>query len=285
MGGCANSKYAVDEESKQKQPANKEGGSEKKVKKPLFKKLHKNGTANGGSKKDENTTEHAAGDTTTAAAATAQTNGDVHHKEEIEFIDNTENNAKVGATTVTTTTTKDEENEDAKKEVTTYQTTVVKHTQKEGDELLQHLKDEAFRTLQNSLKHLNSNTTKTTRASTGAPGAEPQTSVDTEAESPDDLIGQVKSQVGVSLGKGRQQEINEVIDAGVQLIRDSKVKNMTELQTQLEQLYPNDTDLVTKVHTHTQIYIFLYSVPNFIRKKFSRVIVDRNFTRKLIVLI
>jgi hypothetical protein len=259
MGGCTNSKYAVDEESKQKQPAANKEGSEKKAKKPLFKKLHKNGTANGGaSKKDENTTENAvAGDTTTAAAA-AHTNGDVHHKEEIEFIDNAENNGgKVGATTVTTTTTKDEENEDAKKEVTTYQTTVVKHTQKEGDELLQHLKDEAFRTLQNSLKHLNSNTTKTTRASTGAPGAEPQTSVDTEAESPDDLIGQVKSQVGVSLGKGRQTEINEVIDAGVQLIRDSKVKNMTELQTQLEQLYPKDTDLVTKVHTHTNMHIFV----------------------------
>ena len=244
MGGCANSKYAVDEESKQKQPG--EHSNEKKAKKPLFKKLttssssHKNGSANGKTATAE--TDAATVKVTVTAAAE---NGDVNHqKDEIEFIDTAEKSGgqQHQQTTTTTTTSKDEENEEAKKEVTTYQTTVVKHTQKEGDELLQHLKDEAFRSLQNSLKQLNSNTTKTTTASSGT--TEPQTAVES---TDDDLIGQVKTQVGVSLGKNRQAEINAVIDAGVQLIKDSKVKNMTELQAELEKLNPKDTDLVTKV--------------------------------------
>lgn len=252
MGGCANSKYAVDEADK---------SETKKSKKPLSKKnSNKNGSVN---KKGE-------ADGTTAAPvkeAGAATNGTVvaaaedherdHEKEnttpvqageapkvekeDIEFIDKDETTAK----TTTTTSTNDD---DTKKEVTTYQTTVVKHTQKEGDELLQHLKDEAFRTLQNTLKQLNATqqtTTKTTSASLN--DNEPQTNVDA-ANTADDLVNQVKAQVVTSLGKSKQELIHTVIDSGVALIRDNKCKNMNELQAELERQYPdNDGELVKKI--------------------------------------
>lgn len=231
MGGCANSKYAVDEDGK-----NKQSDDKTKNKKP-FLNIKKLNLKNGSVKKEEATAE------TKPAVESAELakNGDVT-KEEIEFIDTT-------AGVATTTTTKEEENEDGKKEVTTYQTTVVKHTQKEGDELLQHLKDEAFRTLQNSLKHLNTNTTKTTTASAGEAG--PQTTVEdsssSAAQSAEELIAQVKSQVVVALGRVKEAEIGNIVDSGVALIRESKVKSMGELESELEKAYASDTELVKKV--------------------------------------
>lgn len=227
MGGCANSKYAVDEDKKDGTV-----GEEKKSKKPFLKKLN---LKNGSAKKEEATP------VTKAADAEEHKNGDVAHKDEhIEFIDTD----KTGAA-VTTTTTKEEENDDAKKEVTTYQTTVVKHTQKEGDELLQHLRDEAFRTLQNSLKHLNTNTTKTT-TSTAADHA-PETTVEDASQSAEELIVQVKSQVSTVLGKTKETEIGAIIDSGVSLIRDSAVKSMSELESELERAFSAEGDLVKKV--------------------------------------
>lgn len=249
MGGCANSKYAVDEDTKNKQGAS---GDEKVKNKKPFLNIKKFNVKNGNVKKEE------AGPVQAAAgveeAATTK-NGDVTgNKEEIEFIDHEKTGAAAaaaaaGTTTTTTTTNKEEENEDAKKEVTTYQTTVVKHTQKEGDELLQHLKDEAFRTLQNSLKHLNSNTTRTTTASAGESGS-PQTTVEdaqSAAQSAEELIAQVKNQVVTVLGRVKQDEIGSIVDTGVSLIRESKVKSMTELEAELEKAFSNETDLVKKV--------------------------------------
>lgn len=189
MGGCANSKYAVDEDGKKTEikETNGSAGGAVKAKKPFsLKKLQI--TKNGSAKKEE--------------AGAHATNGDVPHKD-IEFID------KAGVTTTTTTTkTEENENEDAKKEVTTYQTTVVKHTQKEGDELLQHLKDEAFRTLANTLKNVA--TTKTTSASQGS-GEQQPVEADSSA---DELIGQVKAQVLQALGKAKETEIGSIIDSG-----------------------------------------------------------------------
>lgn len=218
MGGCANSKYAVDED---KQPKSKE----KKVK---DKKNKKKGDqeavqANGDAK------QHDAAD----AAAKGEKEG------EIEFIDKEEAEKQQQAAVKLN-------DDDVKKEVTTYQTTVVKHSQKEGEELMQHLKDEAFKTLLHLLKQQQQSgdqsdaaTTTTTTTASSPASAEPQTSTTAPNE---DVVEQIKTQVVNSLGKTRQAFIESVIDSGVELIKEGKVKNMNELQEALEAKYPNTTD-------------------------------------------
>lgn len=239
MGGCANSKYAVDEDGKNKTSG---GDVDKtKSKKPFLNIKNKLTLKNGTVKKEEGEVAKTANG---GVGDESHKNGDVANKEEIEFID-----TEKAAAAATTTTVKEEENEDGKKEVTTYQTTVVKHTQKEGDELLQHLRDEAFRTLQNSLKHLNANTTKTTTASAGESGQAQTTVEDGESssaqQSAEELIGQVKAQVVVALGRVKQDEIGSIVDAGVELIRESRVKSMAELESELEKKF--EPELVKKV--------------------------------------
>lgn len=239
MGGCANSKYAVDEDVKNKTSG---GDVDKKSKKPFLNIKNKLTLKNGTVKKEEGEVAKTANG---GVGDESHKNGDVANKEEIEFIDT----EKAAATAATTTTVKEEENEDGKKEVTTYQTTVVKHTQKEGDELLQHLRDEAFRTLQNSLKHLNANTTKTTTASAGESGQAQTTVEDGESssaqQSAEELIAQVKAQVVVALGRVKQDEIGSIVDAGVESIRESRVKSMAELESELEKRF--EPELVKKV--------------------------------------
>lgn len=242
MGGCANSKYAVDEDGKNKTSG---GDVDKtKSKKPFLNIKNKLTLKNGTVKKEEGEVVKTAANGV-GVGDESHKNGDVANKEEIEFID-----TEKAAAAATTTTVKEEENEDGKKEVTTYQTTVVKHTQKEGDELLQHLRDEAFRTLQNSLKHLNANTTKTTTASAGESGQAQTTVEDGESssaqQSAEELIGQVKAQVVVALGRVKQDEIGSIVDAGVELIRESRVKSMAELESELEKKF-EDAELVKKV--------------------------------------
>jgi hypothetical protein len=244
MGGCANSKYAVDED---KQQVNK------KEKKPFLKmpKLGIHAKSNG-----KKATEATAGDSTTPTAngtAVQSADHDQKHalkgeKEEIDFIDKEEaERAKSAANASTTETVKSDD--DAKKEVTTYQTTVVKHTQKEGDELLQHLKDEAFKTLQGLLKQQqqqqqqqpqspespNTTTTKTTTASSSS-NSTPETS---ESSPNENIIEQIKAQVVTAVGKTNQDLIHSIIDSGATLITENKVKSMSELQQELERLYPD----------------------------------------------
>lgn len=209
MGGCANSKYAVDED---KQPKSKE----KKVKDKKNKKKDQE-VANGDAKKPNETVETVKGE----------------KEEAIEFIDKEDAEKQQNAVKLN--------DDDVKKEVTTYQTTVVKHTQKEGEELMQHLKDEAFKTLLHLLKQQtqpDTTTTTTTTASSPAT-AEPQTSTTAPNE---DVVEQIKAQVVNSLGKTRQAFIESVIDSGVELIKEGKVKSMNELQEALEAKYPNTND-------------------------------------------
>lgn len=209
MGGCTNSKYADVDEGKQP----------KEKKKLLLLKGKKN-------KKENGEQIHADGvDGTANKDGIAVENGDTAkaEKEDIEFIDKEEAEkaaaaaAAAGSSFSETKVTSEDDN--TKKEVTTYQTTVVKHTQREGDELLQHLKDEAFRSLQNLLNESS------------------QTAENKEQQ--EDIVKQIKEQVGQSVGKIYQDSINSIIDTGSNLIRENKVKTMNELSEQLEQAYPD----------------------------------------------
>jgi len=210
MGGCTNSKHADVDEGKQ---------PKEKKKLQLFSKKSKK----------ENGEAHSNGGTVDGVDGkkAAVENGDVPpkaEKEDIEFIDKeeAERAAKAAAAnssfSETKTTTEDE---NAKKEVTTYQTTVVKHTQREGDELLQHLKDEAFRTLQTLLNE------------ESKPDA-------TEQEK--NIVDQIKEQVVASVGKAHQDQINSIIDSGASLIKENKVQTMAELNDQLVAAYPDVVD-------------------------------------------
>lgn len=262
MGGCTNSKYAVDEDNQVK-----------KEKKPFLSKKSKN-------KKDPVTTATSGiVDQTDAAVAVVETlatadqpqpqNPEIlvdeaksehevddsapkAEKEDIEFIDREEAEKQAAASAAaaassSTTVTSSSDTNDAKKEVTTYQTTVVKHTQKEGDELLQHLKDEAFKTLQSSLRHLNQNRTHTTTASSSL-NQSPETSTD---DSTQDLLEQIKTQVLSSLGKTNEHVIVAVLDTGASLIKENKVKSMNELEDELVKAYPDSGDLCKKVINST----------------------------------
>lgn len=234
MGNCASSKYAVDEDK-----APKKVKLNKKQKKAL-----ENEKANG--TVVEPVLENKDDDNTEPKAPVAEVEAEVKtDNEKIDFID--ENTAKCNEST--TTETKLDDNQ--KKEVTTYQTTVVKHTQKEGDELMSHLKNEAFRTLQNLLKKQDndgdkSTTVKSTTASSN--NNDPETAKISENE---DVVEQIKAQALVSLGETQKDKVNSIVDFGTNLIKDGSVKDMNELLSNLEKEYKDDTELVGKVVNST----------------------------------
>lgn len=237
MGGCANSKYAVDEDKQVK-----------KEKKPFLKKKSKKEPVETEIKQQQQPAEPVPDAENPVENETAEKNETIEtaapkvEKEDIDFIDR-EEAEKANANE----TSAQSESNDAKKEVTTYQTTVVKHTQKEGDELLQYLKDEAFKTLQNSLRNLNQNRTQTTTASSSI-NETPETATDDQSL---DLVQQIKNQVLNSLGKNNEELINTVLDAGAGLIKDAKVKNMAELEQELETQFSENSEMVKKVINST----------------------------------
>ena len=267
MGGCANSKYAVDEDKmpkKEKKPVNKKNKNKKdeEIKENLVEEAKPSdaGQDSGKPKEELATNEVKPEETPDKVPPKAD-------KEDIEFIDKEDAEKQAAAaaasanppnetSTSSTSHTKSVENDDTKKEITTYQTTVVKHTQKEGDELFQHLKDEAFRTLQNLLKQQSSNssthTTRTTTATTPDQST-PETSTDS---SDDDIVEQIKNQVVNSIGKSKQGLIHSIIEQGADLVKENKVKNMSELQSLLEKEFPDtetekNSELVGKVIAST----------------------------------
>jgi hypothetical protein len=225
MGACASSKYAdkdnVDATAK---PESRTATLLKRIK--LGGGAKKEKLANGNGKHlDASATEEAGKQTSEPPKA---------EKEEIEFIDH-EHAAAAAA---------NKDDEDQKREVTTYQTTVVKHTQKEGDELFTHLKEEAFRTLQNALRPQAGQTTTSTTSASLADGSS-STSTEAAGEG-DDLLKQIQEQCASSIGRARQHQIFAIVQSGAQLIRDEKVSTASELQAELDKLYPNGEDEASK---------------------------------------
>lgn len=238
MGNCASSKYAVDEDKVPKKL---------KLNKKQKKQAEENVTPEAVSVVEKETK-----DKTPEVIVTESPESPKVEKEDISFIDeNVQQDAvKCGETTETTTESKLDDNQ--KKEVTTYQTTVVKHSQKEGDELLDHLKSEAFRTLQNLLKKQDKTeapeTTTVTTTTASSNSDDPETAQTTENE---DVIQQIKAQALVSLGNSKQEQVNSIIDQGAELIKNNTVKNMNELTAELEKANPTEAELVVKVINST----------------------------------
>lgn len=239
MGNCASSKYAVDEDKKPKREK-----LNKKQKKEASEEPNAQPPADSPPQPDTKAEPEPAAQVPNA------------DKEDIDFIDKKEEapapTTKCADTSSTSTESKLDDNQ--KKEVTTYQTTVVKHSQKEGDELMNHLKDEAFRTLQNALNkqeksaspaHQPTTVTTTTASSNDA---EPET---TQSPDNDDILQQIKAQALISLGNNKQEAVFQIIENGASLIKENKVKSMNELMTALEAEHPEDHELVGKVINST----------------------------------
>lgn len=233
MGNCASSKYAVDEDKAPK-------------KQKLTKKQKKELEANGGAIEDVPAAEAGA----EAGEVKAEVPESTKEEDKIDFIDETNQEGKVESTE--TVESKSDENQ--KKEVTTYQTTVVKHTQKEGDELLEHLRCEAFRTLQNLLKKQetgngeNAVTKTVTSTTVTANNTVPETA---ETSDNDDIVEQIKAQAITSLGNTQQEKIYAIVDFGTDQIRCGSVGTMNELSDSLEKQFPEDKNLVSKVVNST----------------------------------
>lgn len=236
MGNCASSKYAVDEDK-----------APKKVK--LTKKQKKALEAGNGAVE---TTNPSTEPTETPAITNPEEDSPKSEQtaEKIDFID--ENTQQTEPKVDTSTVIESKLDEDAKKEVTTYQTTVVKHSQKEGDELMNHLKTEAFRTLQNLLKKQDvppvsvaSTTVTMTTASSNDEKSEP---INTENE---DIVSEIKAQALISIGAAKQETVFSIVDYGTNLIKDNSVTSFEQLLEKLETKFPEDTELVGKVLNST----------------------------------
>ena len=230
MGNCASSKYAVDEDKAPKKPK-----LTKKQRKEL--ELEANGAEVAVQGAEAEPKAEAEG-----AEAKAE-------EERIDFIDEQANQGvKVESTEHAETKT----DENQKKEVTTYQTTVVKHSQKEGDELLEHLRSEAFRTLQSLLRKQENlsgetSTSTVTTTSVAANGALPQ-SVDSDSE---DIVAQIKAQAVCSIGEAHRDKIGAIVDFGAEQIRGGGVSSMGELSAALEEEFGEEKELVAKVVNST----------------------------------
>jgi hypothetical protein len=236
MGGCASSKYAADEDKVIDASAKPESRAA-----TLLKRIKLGG--GGGNKKEKAVANgNGNGHVGEAEAGVKAAEPTKAEKEEIEFIDHEADHQR-------------KDDEDQKKEVTTYQTTVVKHTQKEGDELLTHLKEEAFRTLQNALRPQGGKSnaanapngavvTTTTNASVTDTNNASSTSSSTTTGSTadgDDLLRQIQEQCVSSIGRAKHDQIYAIVQSGGELIRSDAVKTVGELQAELEKLYPNES--------------------------------------------
>lgn len=269
MGGCANSKYAVGEgDSKKESNKPLKPVKEKKGKKDKNKD-GKNGTvaANDAAKTPAQTADGVAIDTSAAGDAKKAS-----LEEGLEYIDKEELDKQ-----------KDGNNNDnCKKEVTTYQTTVVKHVEKENAELLAHLKDEAFQTLKNLLKQKlnNEKTSENIKTTSTIDGEKITTSTynstsDSNSNNERDLLNDIKLQVLNAINNSLKQQpqyafgdssttnnnnnnnladenlINSIIDTSASLIKENKVSNMNELEDNLNTLFTNQNDLIKKIINST----------------------------------
>jgi hypothetical protein len=251
MGGCATSKYSTDELKNKKKAENSQ-------------KNKKDKPSNVGKEKEDKSAKSEIILKENASNVENSKLRETAHKENTPIIqekkiknENFDNMESLEKEVITEKENLEKQNvnDDEKKEVTTYQTTVVKHSQKEGEELLQHLRDEAFKSIQNLFIKIDkvendqvnspSCASKTTTKVTSNSKENESTSY--ENESPDDFIKNVKNQVVESLGRPNENSINKIIDEMVLLIKLKKVKTMNELQEEVEKKLCEEKDLITKV--------------------------------------
>lgn len=220
MGSCTSSKYTKDEDIEKNKP--------KKSKSKLNVTPTKS-TDNTHLPGQINTTQ--INDDTPGADTSG---GHKNFDEGIEFIDKDEPQQ----------TTQQDEQDKGKKEVTSYQTTVVKNVEKEGSELLDHLKQESFIVFQNLFKE-KTNQTINENIKTNING-ENESSFSSMLSSNDELLTQIKSQALNILGNDKSKLIDDIIESSINLIKTNQVNNMNELEEQLKSKHTDNDELITK---------------------------------------
>jgi len=246
MGGCATSKYSTDEEKNKKKTEKNQ--KNKKDKLSNIEKENEDKSV----KSEIIQKENASNVENSKFRETTHIKNSPILKEKTIQNGNFENMQSLEKEKITE---KPNLNDDEKKEVTTYQTTVVKHSQKEGEELLQHLREEAFKSIQNMFikidkvenDHVNSPSCASKTTTKVSSNSKDNETTSCENESPDDFINNVKYQVIESLGRSNENSINKIIDEMVLLIKFKKAKTMNELQLEVEKKLCEEKDLINKV--------------------------------------
>lgn len=245
MGGCAGSKYVVDEDNK------------KESKKPKDKK--EKGKSKNLNKSASNTIVN---ETKPANGHVNDTNAVKQNEEKksledgLEFIDKEE----IDKQNAQQQQQQEEENDNGKKEVTTYQTTVVKHVSKEGDDLLVHLKDEAFQSLKNFFKQ-EAKSNETTVKSTIDGEKVSTSSYNNNNKNEEEFLNEIKTQVINAIRNTFKNEpveaevneklINSILEYSSGLLKNGSVNSMTELETSLNRQFPNEELLIQKIINST----------------------------------
>ena len=152
------------------------------------------------------------------------------------------------------------ENENGKKEVTTYQTTVVKHVSKEVDDLLVHLKDEAFQSLKNFLKQ-ESKSNETTIKSTIDGEKVSTSSFNNDSKNEVEFLNEIKTQVINAIKNTLKNEpvavevdeslVNSILEYSSGLIKNGTVHNMSELEANLNNKFPEQELFIQKIINST----------------------------------
>lgn len=240
MGGCASSKYVVDEDDLK--------GKKPKDKKNKKTKNQKNSATN------NNINSNANGHVNDANAdETKNTENKATLEEGLEFIDKEEIDKQNQQQS-------QDENDNGKKEVTTYQTTVVKHVSKEGDELLVHLKDEAFQSLKNFLKQ-ESKSNETTIKSTIDGEKVSTSSFNNDSKNEVEFLNEIKAQVINAIKNTLKNEpvvvevdeklVNSIIELSAGLVKSGQVNSMSELEESLNKQFPEHGLLIQKIINST----------------------------------
>jgi hypothetical protein len=241
MGGCASSKYVVDEDDlKGKKPKEKKDKKSKNQKNSATNNINSNAN---GHVNDANTD----GTKNTENKATLEEGLDFIDKEEIDKQNQQQQQSQ-------------EENDNGKKEVTTYQTTVVKHVSKEGDELLVHLKDEAFQSLKNFLKQ-ESKSNETTIKSTIDGEKVSTSSFNNDSKNEVEFLNEIKTQVINAIKNTLKNEpievevdeklVNSIIELSAGLVKNGQVNSMSELEESLNKQFPQHGLLIQKIINST----------------------------------
>jgi len=239
--GCASSKYAADEDKKLKK-----NNLKKKDKKQI--NNEKSNCVADETKAQGKVENGIVADTSKTTNETNATQAKPLIDENIEFIDK-EDNANTGDA--------EKADDNGKEEVTTYQSTVVKHIEKDGDDLLKYLKQEAFETLQNLIKKNSPDDSAPNSPSTPVTTENIKSTIDgksfstktfsSSVNSSDELIADIKKQMSNLFGKNKEPLLDSIIDTSIVLIGEDKCKSMDELESLLIENKKDESDFIRKL--------------------------------------
>ena len=138
--------------------------------------------------------------------------------------------------------------------------TVVKHVSKEGDDVLVHLKDEAFQSLKNFLKQ-ESKSNETTIKSTIDGEKVSTSSFNNDSKNEVEFLNEIKTQVINAIKNTLKNEpvavevdeslVNSILEHSSGLIKNGTVHNMSELEANLNNKFPEQELFIQKIINST----------------------------------